>query len=263
MLRRPPLIHKAVLGIRKRRCDLDRCINIPVWPDAKDDRVPCLTNSSVQPIQVLQGNPLPDACRTSGPGSWDAGNQRDEQHAELRGVDCTSYGQSTTLGASLVTNHSQGIGGLTASTLYHYRVKSRDGSGNLQTSGDFTFSTTAVPDTTAPTPGNSGTITTSNIGSTGLTLNWTKTPDDITAQANIVYEVRQSSSANIATVANAEANGAVIRSYTADIATFNVTGLSAGTSYYFNVIAKDEARQQGGLYDEERDDWPKAKGRST
>ena len=31
------------------------------------------------------------------------------------------------------------------STLYHYRVKSRDAAGNLATSGDFTFTTRAAP----------------------------------------------------------------------------------------------------------------------
>src|SRR5690348_12011427 len=55
----------------------------------------------------------------------------------------TSYGQSTALNATLVTSHSVALSGLTASTQYHYRVKSADGSGNQATSGDFTFTTTA------------------------------------------------------------------------------------------------------------------------
>jgi RHS repeat-associated protein len=52
-----------------------------------------------------------------------------------------AYGQSTTLNPALVTAHSQGISGLAAGTLYHYRVKSRDAAGNLAVSGDFTFTT--------------------------------------------------------------------------------------------------------------------------
>jgi hypothetical protein len=55
----------------------------------------------------------------------------------------TSYGSSTTVDPSLVTSHSQPVNGLAPSTLYHYRVKSRDGAGNLATSGDFTFTTGA------------------------------------------------------------------------------------------------------------------------
>jgi len=54
----------------------------------------------------------------------------------------TSYGSSTSLNASLVTSHSVSLSGLNTSTLYHYRVKSKDASGNLAISGDFTFTTT-------------------------------------------------------------------------------------------------------------------------
>jgi len=52
-----------------------------------------------------------------------------------------SYGQSTTLNTSILTSHSQNLSGLSAGTLYHYRVKSRDAAGNLAISGDFTFTT--------------------------------------------------------------------------------------------------------------------------
>ncbi len=56
----------------------------------------------------------------------------------------TSYGSSTALDPSLVTAHSQTLTGLTAGTLYHYRVKSRDGAGNLSLSADFTFTTATL-----------------------------------------------------------------------------------------------------------------------
>jgi len=56
----------------------------------------------------------------------------------------TGYGAQTTLDASLVTSHSVAVSGLAASTLYHYRVKSRDAAGNLATSSDSTFETTAT-----------------------------------------------------------------------------------------------------------------------
>ena len=55
----------------------------------------------------------------------------------------TSYGASTSLNPAMVASHSATLAGLSASTLYHYRVKSRDVSGNLATSGDFTLTTTA------------------------------------------------------------------------------------------------------------------------
>src|SRR5205814_1444534 len=56
----------------------------------------------------------------------------------------TSYGSSTALDTSLVASHSQAVGGLAASTTYHYRVKSKDAAGNPAASGDFTFTTAAA-----------------------------------------------------------------------------------------------------------------------
>jgi hypothetical protein len=52
-----------------------------------------------------------------------------------------SYGSSTTLAATMVTGHSATLTGLAASTMYHFRVKSRDAAGNLTVSGDQTFMT--------------------------------------------------------------------------------------------------------------------------
>ena len=69
----------------------------------------------------------------------------------------TAYGSLTPLDSTLVTSHSVTISGLSANTLYHYRVHSTDGAGNLAISADLTF-TTAPPDTTPP----SGSITINN-----------------------------------------------------------------------------------------------------
>jgi len=97
----------------------------------------------------------------------------------------TSYGTSTTLNASLVTSHSSGVSGLTASALYHYRVKSRDAAGNLGVSGDLTFTTAAPPDTTAP----SGTVTINSgavaTNSTAVTLTLTCTDNVACTQMQI------------------------------------------------------------------------------
>src|SRR6185436_7180098 len=70
---------------------------------------------------------------------------------------------------------------------------------------------------------------------------WTKATDDVSSLSALQYEVRRSGSDNIGTVEAAEANGTVILPYTLDIAALNVTGLSPGTTYFFNVLVKDEA----------------------
>ncbi len=51
----------------------------------------------------------------------------------------TSYGSLSTLATSLLLSHAVTLTGLTADTLYHYRIRTRDAAGNLSVSGDFTF----------------------------------------------------------------------------------------------------------------------------
>ncbi|HEX9505800.1 MAG TPA: LamG-like jellyroll fold domain-containing protein, partial [Acidimicrobiia bacterium] len=80
-----------------------------------------------------------------------------------------AYGQSTALNTALVTAHSQQLSGLTASTTYHYRVRSTDAAGNPAISGDFTF-TTAAPDTTPPVI---SAISSSGVTTTTATIGWT------------------------------------------------------------------------------------------
>ena len=52
-----------------------------------------------------------------------------------------SYGSQTAVNTAKLTSHSFSLSGLTPSTLYHYRVKSIDGTNNLGASTDQTFMT--------------------------------------------------------------------------------------------------------------------------
>jgi hypothetical protein len=56
----------------------------------------------------------------------------------------TNYGNSTTLDTNLVISHSVSLIGLASETLYHYRVRSKDASGNESISQDDTVTTTGV-----------------------------------------------------------------------------------------------------------------------
>jgi hypothetical protein len=53
----------------------------------------------------------------------------------------TAYGSVTTIDATMVTNHSQALSGLSAGATYHYRVHSKNASGGQASSDDFTFTT--------------------------------------------------------------------------------------------------------------------------
>jgi RHS repeat-associated protein len=83
---------------------------------------------------------------TSATITWNTNENSDSQ---VEYGTTTAYGQSTTLDPAIVSAHSQGLSGLASGTLYHYRVRSRDATGNLAVSGDFSFTT--APDTTPPT----------------------------------------------------------------------------------------------------------------
>ena len=87
----------------------------------------------------------------------------------------TSYGQTTPLDTTLVTNHTVSLSGLTASTLYHYRARSKDAAGNERLSTDATFTTAVAADTTRPVGSitiNAGAAATNTPGVT-LTLSAT------------------------------------------------------------------------------------------
>ena len=81
----------------------------------------------------------------------------------------TSYGYTTNLDASPVISHSQTLNGLYASTTYHYRVLSRDPSGNLNASADYTFTTLPPADTTPPAISN---IQVTGVTSSAVTITW-------------------------------------------------------------------------------------------
>jgi hypothetical protein len=134
----------------------------------------------------------------------------------------TSYGSSSSLNTSLVTSHSVGLSGLAPSTLYHYRVRSRDAAGNLSVSGDFAFTT--APDTTAPSI--SG-VAISNLIGSSLTVDWTT---DENADTEVEYGATTS-------YGNTSAlDPSLVTSHSASL-----TGLTPETTYHYRVRSRDGA----------------------
>ena len=70
--------------------------------------------------------------------SW---NTNEPADAQLEYGVTASYGSATPLAANLVNSHLQVLTNLSPGTIYHYRVKSKDGAGNTALSGDFVFNT--------------------------------------------------------------------------------------------------------------------------
>jgi hypothetical protein len=90
------------------------------------------------------------------------------------------YGTSSALNNTLVSSHSVTLSNLTPSTTYHYQVNSADASANLTSAGDFTFTTTAAPDTTPPVITG---VMASLLTSTEAVITWT-TDEAATSQVD-------------------------------------------------------------------------------
>ncbi len=132
----------------------------------------------------------------------------------------TTYGSQTTLAATLVTSHTQALSGLSGATTYHYRVYSRDAAGNLATSADATFSTTA--DTVAPVI---SAVTTGNVDGTTAVINWTT---DEASDSQVEYGLTS-------------AYGSQTTLDTSRVTTHQVTvsGLTLSTLYHYRTRSAD------------------------
>ncbi len=133
----------------------------------------------------------------------------------------TAYGTSTPINGSLVTSHSMSLSGLSAGTLYHYRVKSRDAAGNLAVSGDFTF-TTVSPDVTPPVI--------SGVGSR-----------DATARSARIFWTTNEPATTQVRYGLTTAYGATSPFEAALVTTHNVdlVGLTPNTLYHYQVVSQD------------------------
>jgi len=97
---------------------------------------------------VLSAPVVSSLTSTSAVVSWTTNEPADS---------AVDYGRTAAYGSVVSSaarglNHTLLVGGLQPSTLYHYRIRSVDASGNGSASADFTFTTAAeAPDTTPPT----------------------------------------------------------------------------------------------------------------
>jgi Bacterial Ig-like domain len=138
------------------------------------------------------------------------------------------------------------VAGWLPGTTYFFNVIAKDEAGNKSSYQTIavTMPTAIAPpvmDTIAPLPGSGGGIAAAAITPSSLTLSWAKATDDKTAPSQLTYEVRRSLSNNIDSVGRAEANGTIVQTYASNMSSATVVSLNANTSYYFNVIVKDDA----------------------
>ncbi|MCV4234646.1 S-layer homology domain-containing protein [Virgibacillus sp. LDC1] len=112
------------------------------------------------------------------------------------------------------------------------------GDGTYNNTRDIPTLTKAVLDTTAPDIG-SGMLNPYSITADSVGLEWPRASDNMTEQHELQYLLYLSGSPNVGDVSQMERNGMPVGSYAADQTGLVVNGLTEGTDYYFNVIAKD------------------------
>ncbi|MBT7081114.1 MAG: DUF5050 domain-containing protein, partial [Chloroflexi bacterium] len=132
------------------------------------------------------------------------------------------YGATTTLDNTLKTSHSVTLAGLEAGTLYHFRVKSENGSGNEAISGDNTFTPTAAIDITEPIISN---VSSADITHNSVVISWST---DETATSLIEYGL-------------SDTYGSTTALNTALTTTHGIalTGLESDTIYHYRVKSMD------------------------
>ncbi|MCG3113119.1 MAG: fibronectin type III domain-containing protein [Candidatus Manganitrophus sp. SB1] len=149
--------------------------------------------------------------------SWSTNEPSDTQ---VEYGTTTAYGSATPIISTLVTAHSRSLSGLLPSTLYHYRVRSRDAAGNLAVSNNGSFTTAAAPDTSSPSA--PAGLTAAAVSSSQINLAWNPSTDNVGVSGYRVYR-----------------NGLQVGTTT--VTSFSNTGLTAGTVYSYSVSAFDAA----------------------
>ena len=97
-----------------------------------------------------------------------------------------SYGTTAPVNPAMVTSHQMALTGLKAGTMYHFRVRSTDASGNAVASGDMTDATTSTGDTVAPTVSITSPAASATISGT---VNVTATASDNVGVASVQFKV--------------------------------------------------------------------------
>ena len=144
----------------------------------------------------------------------------------------SNYGSSTTLEPTLVMNHSQTLGNLSAGTTYNYRIRSKDAGGSVTVSANSTFTTQQGTDTTPP---GDATNFTAVPGNTIVSLNWTNPTDPDYKGVMIRYRTD-----GVYPTSNADGMLAMDRVEVAGSNDYFVhSGLSNGITYSYSAFTYD------------------------
>lgn len=132
-----------------------------------------------------------------------------------------------------------GVASLSDSTGYWLAVEVRDDFNNKSL---YALSIVTTLDATVPVY--DGDLNVNDITDTTLNLRWTKAADNITPRADLEYKiVKALSASDIDSISKIDAISGddLLLDWTADINSYDVTGLDNNRTFYFNVLVRDKA----------------------
>jgi chitodextrinase len=139
-----------------------------------------------------------------------------------QGTGCTTFAQ---IGTSTGTTFNDT--GLTPNTSYSYRIRATDAAGNLGPYSNVASTTTQNPDTQPPTA--PGGLTATAASGSQINLSWTASTDNVGVTQYLVERCQGTGCTTFAQIGTSTGTA------------FNDTGLTAGTSYSYQVRATDAA----------------------
>jgi hypothetical protein len=155
--------------------------------------------------------------------SWsDVANEVGYQVQRCQGSGCSSFanvGSQLAAGAT-----SYGDSGLTASTIYRYRVVAKAATGCSDQTGS--SSSDVTTSSSCSNPGAPAAPTFSNVQNTSLTVSWSDVANEVG------YQVQRCQGSGCTSFANVGSQLA------AGTTSYNDTGLTASTTYRYQVVAK-------------------------
>lgn len=126
----------------------------------------------------------------------------------------------------LQTGHSFTLTGLSPSTVYYFKVESKDAKGNTATSSQLSFTTSSAPDVSAP----SISALSFSTGTSTATITWTTNE---TSTSKVYYSTTSPLNTSTASV---KTDASLVTSHSVTL-----TGLTPGATYYFKAESADAA----------------------
>ena len=192
-------------------------------------------NTPIAPDTQAPSAPGVVSATAAGPGeidlSWGAASDNvavsGYQVFRCQGAGCSNF---VLVASPATTGYSNT--GLSAGTSYSYQVRALDAAGNQGPfSAAVTASTSAPLDTQAPSA--PGVVSASVAGVSEIDLSWGAASDNVAVSGYQVFRCQGAGCSNFVLVASPATTG------------YSNTGLSAGTSYSYQVRALDAAGNQG------------------